>query len=68
MQELDDKFVESEQNLGAARLRIKLLDTTLQVGGGEQNLGAARLRIKQLDTSLQVGGEEPGAARLGSNI
>ena len=53
MQELDDKFVESEQNLGAARLRIKLLDTTLQVGGGEQNLGAARLRIKQLDTVLQ---------------
>ncbi|XP_023334538.1 RUN and FYVE domain-containing protein 2 isoform X2 [Eurytemora carolleeae] len=30
MQELDDKFVESEQNLGAARLRIKQLDTTLQ--------------------------------------
>ena len=53
MQELDDKFVESEQNLGAARLRIKLLDTTLQVGGGEQNLGAARLRIKPLDTVLQ---------------
>ena len=42
MQELDDKFVESEQNLGAARLRIKLLDTTLQVGGGEQNRGAVR--------------------------
>ena len=36
MQELDDKFVESEQNLGAARLRIKQLDTSLQVGGGEQ--------------------------------
>ena len=33
MQELDDKFVESEQNLGAARLRIKQLDTSLQVGG-----------------------------------
>ena len=38
MQELDDKFVESEQNLGAARLRIKQLDTTLQVGGGEGRL------------------------------
>ena len=63
MQELDDKFVESEQNLGAARLRIKLLGTTLQVRGGEQNLGAVR---QDQTTRHCTSGRRRGAESRGS--